>query len=170
MNTYTESDLAKTQEEWLQEAERAKKKMYLKACLQHRWHFSPFVASVDGLLGVKSIATLKRMPSCIAKKWRQPYSRTCVYVNIRTATNLVRTTQRCIRGPGCWCTRSASSARSSNPAPGSTFSGKRPKRSPDQEKPPPWPNPNIYWGWRPKLTQQSKWEHQQAAGCKYMNG
>ena len=34
------------------EAERSKNKMYLEACLQKRRHFSPFEASVDGLLGV----------------------------------------------------------------------------------------------------------------------
>ena len=36
-----------------------KKKIYLEACLQKRPHFSPFVASVDGLLGVEAKAILK---------------------------------------------------------------------------------------------------------------
>ena len=44
----------------LQEVEREKKRLYLKACLQQRWHFFPFFASVDGLLGVEATATLKR--------------------------------------------------------------------------------------------------------------
>ena len=52
MNTDSKSHLAKTLEKCLQEAERAKKKMYLEACLQQRPQFSPFVASVDGLLDV----------------------------------------------------------------------------------------------------------------------
>ena len=35
--------------------------MYLEACLQQRRQFSPFVASVDGLLGVEAMATPKRL-------------------------------------------------------------------------------------------------------------
>ena len=55
-------------EKCLHEAERGKKKMYLEACLQQRWHFSSFVASVDGLLGVEATATLKRIASHLATK------------------------------------------------------------------------------------------------------
>ena len=40
----------KKPERFLEEAERVKKKMYLETCLHQRQHFSPFVASVDGLL------------------------------------------------------------------------------------------------------------------------
>ena len=45
-----------------------KKKMYLEAWLQQNWHFSPFVALVDGLLGVEATATLKRLASRLATK------------------------------------------------------------------------------------------------------
>jgi hypothetical protein len=34
--------------------EREKQKKYLRACLEQGWHFSPFVASTDGLLGKES--------------------------------------------------------------------------------------------------------------------
>ena len=60
--------------------------------------FSPFVALVDGLLGVEATATLKRITSRLATKWKQPYSKTCGYVKSRVAITLVRTTHRCIRG------------------------------------------------------------------------
>ena len=40
--------------------------MYLEACLQQRRHFSPFIASVDGLLGVEATNTLKRIVSRLA--------------------------------------------------------------------------------------------------------
>ena len=50
-----------------------KKKMYLEACLQQCRHFYPFVASVDRLLGVEATATLKRIASCLANKWKQSY-------------------------------------------------------------------------------------------------
>ena len=66
----TDAKLHRTKDpEWcLQEAERRKKWKYLEACLQQRRHFSPFVASVDGLLGVEATATLKRLASRLATK------------------------------------------------------------------------------------------------------
>ena len=67
--------------------------MYLEACLQKCWHFPPFVASVDGLLRVEAKATLKRIASRLAIKWKQSYSKTCGYVKSRVATTLVRATQ-----------------------------------------------------------------------------
>ena len=51
--------------------------MYLGACLQERRHFSPFVASVDGLLGLEATETLKRLVCGLATKWKQSYSKTC---------------------------------------------------------------------------------------------
>ena len=72
--------------------------MDLEACLQQRQHFSPFVALVDGLLGLEATATLKRLASRMATKWKQSYSKTCGYVKIRIAITLVHATHRCIRG------------------------------------------------------------------------
>ena len=54
----------------LHEAERGRKRMYLEACLQQRRHFSPFVASVDGMLGVEAAEILKRLASRLATKWK----------------------------------------------------------------------------------------------------
>ena len=72
--------------------------MYLESCLQKRRHFSPFVASVDGILGVEATATLKRISSRLATKLRQPYSRTCGYVNSRIAITFMRVTHGFIWG------------------------------------------------------------------------
>ena len=72
--------------------------MYLEACLQQRRHFSPFVASVDRLLGVEETATLKSLASRLATKWKQFYSKTCQYVKSRIAITLVHATHRCTRG------------------------------------------------------------------------
>ena len=71
--------------------------MYLEACLQQRRHFSPFVALVDGLLGVEATANLKRLASCLATKWKQSYSKMCGYVKSTIAITLVGTTHGCIR-------------------------------------------------------------------------
>ena len=76
VNTDAKYHSEKTPKKCLEEAERAKKKMYLEACIQQRRHFLPLVSSVDGLPGVEATATLKRIASRLAKKWRQPYSRT----------------------------------------------------------------------------------------------
>ena len=72
--------------------------MYLEAFLQQRPHFSPFFASLDGLLGVEATATLKRLASSLATMWKQSYSKMCGYVKSRITITLVRATHRCIRG------------------------------------------------------------------------
>ena len=64
----------------------------LKVVERENRHFSPFVASVDILMGVEVTATLKRIASRLEIKWRQPYSRACGYVKSRIAITLVRTT------------------------------------------------------------------------------
>ena len=75
MNTDDNSYLAKIPEKCLQEAQQAKKKMYLEAYHQQRRHVLPFVAFVDELLSVEASANLKRIASRLTKKWRQPYYR-----------------------------------------------------------------------------------------------
>ena len=98
VKTDAKSHSGKTPEKYLQEVDRGKKRVYPEACLQKRRHFSPLVASVDGFLGVEAMATLKRISSCLATKWRQPYLRTYGYVNSKIAITLVRATHRFIRG------------------------------------------------------------------------
>ena len=98
VNTDALSYVQKTKEKFLHKAERGKKKIYLEACLHQRRHFSPFVASVDRLLGVEAMATLKRIASRLATKCRQPYSKMCGYIKSRVAIIFVRATHRCIRG------------------------------------------------------------------------
>ena len=91
-NTDAKSHSEKPPEKCLQEAERAKKRMYLETCFQQRRHFSTFVALVDGLLGVEATATLKRIASFLAKNWRQPYSWMCGFVKSRSSITLVSVT------------------------------------------------------------------------------
>ena len=68
VNTDAKYYLSKTPEKCLQEAAREKKKIYLEACLQQRRQFSPFVASVDALLYVDTVATLIRIAIHLATK------------------------------------------------------------------------------------------------------
>ena len=72
--------------------------MYLEALPPETLTLIPFVALVDGLLGVEATATLKRISSRLATKWRQTYYKTCGYVKSRVAITLVRATHCCLRG------------------------------------------------------------------------
>ena len=98
VNTYAKYHLAKTLEECLQEAERAKKNMYPEACLQQCQYFSPFVASIYGILGVKAGVKLKMLAIRLAITWRQTYSRMRGYIQSMIDITLVRATHRCIWG------------------------------------------------------------------------
>ena len=105
LNTDAKSHSGKAPEKCLQEAERGKKRIFLETCLQHRRHFSPYVTSVDGLLGVEATANLKRIASRLAKKWRKTYLRTYEYFKSRISITLVRSTHWCIwrsRVPAHW--------------------------------------------------------------------
>ena len=48
-------------------------------------------------MGLEATATLKRLSSCLATKWWQPYPKTCGHVKSRIAITLVRSNHRCIR-------------------------------------------------------------------------
>ena len=72
VNTDAKTQIMKTPEKCLQEAERGKKWMYLEACLQQLRNFSLFIALVDGLLGVEATENLKRISSRLTTKWWQP--------------------------------------------------------------------------------------------------
>jgi hypothetical protein len=48
--------------------EREKKKKHLGACLQQRPHFSPFVASADGLLGEEAKILLRESAAMLTEK------------------------------------------------------------------------------------------------------
>ena len=98
VNTDAPTHQKKDSEKCLHEAERGKNRMYVEDYLQQRWHFSPFVASVEGLMGVEATVTLKRIASRLPTKEKQSYSKTCGYVTSRIAITLVRTTHRCIQG------------------------------------------------------------------------
>ena len=82
----------------LEAHEREKKKKYLEACLEQRRHFSPFVASTDGLLGKESRTLLTKLSALLAEKWEKPYSEICGYVNARMSIAMVRATHFCLRG------------------------------------------------------------------------
>ena len=97
-DTDTKSNLNRDPAKVLESHERAKKKKYLGACLAQRRHFTPFVVSVDGLLGKEAKTALKKISTRLAVKWERPYSQVCVYVNARMSIAIVRGSHLCLRG------------------------------------------------------------------------
>jgi hypothetical protein len=82
----------------LKSAEMAKKNKYLEHCLQQRRAFTPFVISLDGLLGYEANNLLKRLAVHLSEKWQKPYSVICGFVKSRVSLACVRTTHPCLRG------------------------------------------------------------------------
>ena len=82
----------------LKTAEKSKKNKYLEHCLQQRRAFTPFVVSVDGLLGYEASNLLKRLAFHLSEKWQKPYSVTCGFVKSRVSLACVRATHQCLRG------------------------------------------------------------------------
>ena len=60
-------------------------------------HFSPFMASVDGLIGMEAEAMLKQLAGSLTEKWQHPYSQTWGHVWIRVSATLFRATHNCIQ-------------------------------------------------------------------------
>ena len=52
----------------LESQEKEKKRKYLEACLERRRHFTPFVCSVDGMLGREAKTFAKRLAAKLASK------------------------------------------------------------------------------------------------------
>ena len=92
--SYLKQDPAKV----LSNQERSKKAKCLEPCLAQRRHFSPFVASVDGMFGREATTVAKRLAAVLASKWQRPYSVVCSYVKSRLAIDVIRSTNRCMRG------------------------------------------------------------------------
>jgi hypothetical protein len=83
----------------LESQEKEKKRKYLGACLENRRHFTPFVLSVDGLLGREAKTSAKRLAVKLAGKWQKPCSQACGYVKARLSmAAVVRVTHLCLRG------------------------------------------------------------------------
>ena len=87
VNTYTKDYQLRLTQECLATEEHDKKRKYFDSCLQQFWHFSVFVTSVDGLIGMEAETTLKELARQLATKCKQPYSWTCGYVRSRVGVH-----------------------------------------------------------------------------------
>jgi hypothetical protein len=93
-NSYCKCPLAKV----IETQEKEKKRKYLQNCLKQRCHFTPFVVSVDGLLGREAATFSKRLAAKLASKWQRNYSEVCGYVNARLSITIVWATHLCLQG------------------------------------------------------------------------
>eukprot|EP00980_Cylindrotheca_fusiformis_P005268 scaffold1123_cov56-Cylindrotheca_fusiformis.AAC.4 len=84
----------------LRTREKTKKKKYLKACLQQRRSFVPFVVSTDGLLdGPEAQMFVKKLAADLSIRWDQPKSVVTNFIRARLGIAILRATHHCIRGP-----------------------------------------------------------------------
>jgi hypothetical protein len=91
--SYSKRDPAK-----VPESQEEKKRKYLEACLERRRHFTPFVCSVDGMLGREAKSFAQRLAAKLANKWEKFYSQDCGDVSARLSMAIVRATHLCMRG------------------------------------------------------------------------
>ena len=145
VNTDYKYYLAKKPDKCLQDTARAKKNIYLEACLQQHCNFSPFVASVDGILDVEAADNLKRISRRLATKWQQPNLRTCGYVKSRITINLVWATHQCIQWskvPEHWISVQRPQWEDGD---GLNSSDRRARENPILETLSPQVNPHRFW-------------------------
>ena len=98
--TYPESNSYRnsTVEKLLEKQENEKKKKYLQPCLERRRHFTPFIATTDGMLGKEAQKFIERLVTHLAGKWKSPYSQVMAYVRGKISIAILRGTSRRIRG------------------------------------------------------------------------
>eukprot|EP00957_Ditylum_brightwellii_P055505 4206263-Ditylum_brightwellii.AAC.1 len=91
------SSLNCTIEDHLKAQETKKKKKYIHHCQQQRKNFTPFVVTVDEVLGQEASMILKEIAHALIKKWLSPLPQTQNYVNTMISIAIVRATHRCLR-------------------------------------------------------------------------
>ena len=65
---------------------------------ERRASFTPFVVSVDGVLGHDTQHLIKRLCDQIAMKWEKSHSEVMIWVRARIAFAILRATNLCLRG------------------------------------------------------------------------
>ena len=71
---------------------------YLAAVEERRATFTPFVVSVDGVLGHDAQHLIKCLCDQIVMKWEKSHSEVMVWVRARIAFAILRATNLCLRG------------------------------------------------------------------------
>ena len=87
----------------LARGEASKKKKHLQACMKQRRHFTPFIVSIDGLVGVEATALMKCLSWRLSQKWHRPHSQIAGHLNARLSVSILRATTRCLYGARTMC-------------------------------------------------------------------
>eukprot|EP00731_Ephydatia_muelleri_P023669 Em0015g1252a len=82
----------------LSSAEEAKKKKYSEAAALRRASFTPFVVSVDGVLGREANFLIKHLAQKLAHKWEKSNSEVLGWMRARLSFAILRATNLCLRG------------------------------------------------------------------------
>ena len=98
MDTDAQSYRHRPVEAVLSSAERDKQRKYSEAVKARRAFFTPFVVSVDGVLGREANYLLKRFADKLSQKWKKPYSQIMGWVRATMSFSIVRATNLCLRG------------------------------------------------------------------------
>ena len=98
VDTDTQSYASCTVDAVLCSAEQEKKRKYSAAVEDRRASFTPFVVSVDGVLGHDAQHLMKRLCDQIAVKWEKSHSEVMGWVRARMAFAILRATNLCLRG------------------------------------------------------------------------
>ena len=97
IDTDAQSYASRTVDAVLCSAEQEKKRKY-SAVEDRRASFTPFVVSVDGVLGHDAQHLMKRLCDQIAVKWEKSHSEVMGWVRARMAFAILRATNLCLRG------------------------------------------------------------------------
>ena len=98
VDTDAQSYACRTVDAVLCSDEQEKERKYLAAVEERRASFTPFVVSVDGVLGHDAQHLIKRLCDQIAMKWEKSHSEVMVWVRARIAFAILRATNLCLRG------------------------------------------------------------------------
>eukprot|EP00731_Ephydatia_muelleri_P034031 Em0045g16a len=98
VDTDTQSYASCTVDAVLCSAEQEKKRKYSAAVEDRRASFTPFVVSVDGVLGHDAQHLMKRLCDQIVVKWEKSHSEVMGWVRARMAFAILRATNLCLRG------------------------------------------------------------------------
>ena len=99
VNLKAGSYLRMTPEKALAQADKEKKDLYLRACLERRSTFTPIVYSADEITEAESLAAQKRLAPLLIYKLKHKYSVMCGFVQARMSLAIVRSNSLLLRGP-----------------------------------------------------------------------
>ena len=83
----------------LEKAEKEKKELYLKACLERRRTFNPMVNSADRIPGAEALDAQKRLATLLRYKLKREYSEMCGFVRARMSLVIMRFNSLLLRDP-----------------------------------------------------------------------